>query len=190
MPPRRPPAAPNWRDARRRSSAGLPVSLKSRSRSYRSRFDADATVAGCPGSKSHRRSRWANSAPTRPRLSQTPRRIASISAADFSGNAAVEIGASDAVFGQQRADGSHEPAGEIRHGVRVGQAQTVSGRRQACRAPHCGIGAARSIARCQAPSYAALIATPRTSRRLCRTPDGFPAAPGRARNRRARPRCR
>src|SRR5262245_9043956 len=37
------------------------------------------------------RSMWANSAATRPRLSQTPRRIASISSADFSGNAAARL---------------------------------------------------------------------------------------------------
>src|SRR5215510_9342760 len=38
-----------------------------------------------------RRSIWANSAATRPRLSQTPRRMVSISAADFSGKAAARL---------------------------------------------------------------------------------------------------
>jgi hypothetical protein len=32
-----------------------------------------------------------------------------------------QIGASDPVFGQQRSDGSHEPARDISHCVRVGQ---------------------------------------------------------------------
>src|SRR5262247_2685458 len=47
----------------------------------------------CCGSGSNicRRSMWANSAATRPRLSQTPRRIASISAGDFSGKAAARL---------------------------------------------------------------------------------------------------
>src|SRR5262249_28202069 len=43
------------------------------------------------GSNMRSRSMWANSAATRPRLSQTPRRIASISSADFSGNAAARL---------------------------------------------------------------------------------------------------
>src|SRR5215475_6082697 len=43
------------------------------------------------GSNICRRSMWANSAATRPRLSQTPRRIASISAGDFSGKAAARL---------------------------------------------------------------------------------------------------
>src|SRR6516164_3498060 len=47
----------------------------------------------CCGSGSNicRRSMWANSAATRPRLSQTPRRIVSISAGDFSGKAAARL---------------------------------------------------------------------------------------------------
>src|SRR5713226_1704811 len=43
------------------------------------------------GSKICSRSIWANSAATRPRLSQTPRRMLSISAADFSGKAAARL---------------------------------------------------------------------------------------------------
>src|ERR1700730_11390724 len=43
------------------------------------------------GSRICKRSIWANSAATRPRLSQTPRRISSISAEDFSGKAATRL---------------------------------------------------------------------------------------------------
>src|SRR5499426_579256 len=43
------------------------------------------------GSNICRRSMWANSAATRPRLSHTPSRIVSISAADFSGKAAARL---------------------------------------------------------------------------------------------------
>src|SRR6516162_6213726 len=43
------------------------------------------------GSRIRKRSMWANSAAMRPRLSQTPRRMVSISVADFSGKAAARF---------------------------------------------------------------------------------------------------
>src|ERR1700674_1801884 len=52
-------------------------------------------------------SRWAISAPTRPRLSHTPRRMASISAGDFSGNAALRLAR------PVRCSGSHGPAARM-----------------------------------------------------------------------------
>ena len=58
-------------------------------------------------------SRWAISAPTRPRLSHTPRRIFSISAGDFSRGRRPQIGLADAVLPQQRPDRAHHGAGRI-----------------------------------------------------------------------------
>src|SRR6185369_3681108 len=65
---------------------------------------------------------WANSAPTRPRLSQTPRRIVSISAGDFSGNAAVRLAR------PIRCSGSHGPTPRITRPARFAMVPTSTSR--------------------------------------------------------------
>jgi len=65
---------------------------------------------------------WANSAATRPRLSQTPRRIASIWAGDFFRKGGGEIGTADLVLLEAGTGRSHEGAGDIRHALAAGDA--------------------------------------------------------------------
>ena len=61
-----------------------------------------------------------------------------------------QIGASNAVFGQERSDGSHEPPRDISHGVRIGQARQFQETNRS--GADCGIGRAFDCA-LQAPNY-------------------------------------
>ena len=109
-PPRR--QFPVGRDARRTSApACRRRAVLERSRSRSEIHDA----AGRPRSdrQSHSRSIWANSAPTRPRLSQTPRRISLDLGGDFSGNAAARLSRPSRCSGSQRPDAAHQRAAKF-----------------------------------------------------------------------------
>ena len=113
-------------------SAGLP-SLRERAETVRS---SPASVrCGCGAQHAPRRSPTAgrDGRTRRPCGRDCPTRragLSSISAADFSGKAAVRLLAADLVFRQQRADRAHEPAGEVRHAVRIDPPQSLARHRQ------------------------------------------------------------
>ena len=190
---RRAPAPPSWRDARRRRASACRVADRHEARSADWSSYDESAGPGRSSRGSSMRSRCANSAPTRPRLSQTPRGSSRSPAGDLSGKAATRLSR------PTRCSGSHGPtcasAPEQPFAMRLRSVWRSSAQQRDRDPSDGGIDHRLRRRRTVRRSVAAELASDgafalRTSRRSCRTPAGFRAAPARARNRRAALRCR